>query len=468
MSPDVPHALGRRSLANRIALISALCGLIVIGGGMVMGSWALSQQLDQRSAAELVGKRALLLHILSETPTVGAVAQNAHRFGDLLIGHDDLHLALVNPATGEVVAGFSPLARQSVAVLQSLPATAGTVHTWTASGTRRLSSVWGPGAVANGQTLHYYLSVDRRHDASLLMGFLKATLVGLPVLLLLVALSAGLTARAGLAPLLRFNRVAASISAQSLSKRLSPDGLPMELATLAREFNAMLGRIDEGYRRLEEFSGDLAHEIRTPMATLLGRSQVALSQSRSEAQLREVIEGNVEEMDRLSGLIADMLFLATADHKDSLLKPQAFELAAEAQRVSEYFSLVGDERGVKVEVSGKALLRADRLLIERAITNLVSNAVRHADPGSTVHVTVTQTAAKIELAVRNRGPAIAPEHLDRIFDRFFRIDSARSRHDGGTGLGLAIVRSIMTAHGGRVTASSEDGGDTVFRLSFPA
>lgn len=456
------------SLALRIALASALFGLIVASGAVAVGFWALSQQLDSRSATELYGKRDLLIHVLSEIPTPQAIGENRHRFGDLLIGHNDLHLALVDAADGRVLASFSQLAQQSIAALEGTPDNLAAVHAWTPPSGERLGAIRGNSPVANGQAVRFFLSIDRRADAVLLLGFIRATAVGVPVLLLTVALGAGLIARTGLQPLRRFHHLAASIGAQSLSRRVSPAGLPAELTELAKEFNSMLDRIDEGYRRLQEFSGDLAHEMRTPIATLLGRTQVALSHSRTAADLQEVLEGNVEELERLSRLISDMLFIARADHNETPLLREPVELEREARRVADYLSLIAEERGIAVKVTGTATVMADRLMVERVITNLVSNAIRHAFPNSMVKIAITAQGASATVSVSNQGEGIAPAHLERIFDRFYRVDSGRARHDGGTGLGLAIVRSIMTAHGGQVIAHSEPGGETAFALVFPS
>ena len=181
-----------------------------------------------------------------------------------------------------------------------------------------------------------------------------------------------------------------------------------------------------------------------------------------------MLEGNVDELERVSRLIADMLFIASADHKDSPLQLEAVALQDEARRVADYLSLMAEERGITIDVSGAATITADRLLVERAITNLVSNAVRHAAAQSAVRVAIAPQAAGVLLSVSNQGAGIPADQLERIFDRFYRVDPARARRDGGTGLGLAIVRSIMSAHGGRVQAASRVGRDTVFTLVFPA
>lgn len=464
-----PHALwAGATLATRIAVLSTLFGLILTATATGFGLRGLSWQLQQRSITELHAKRALLLHMLSEMPSVQSIAGNSHRFADLHIGHADLYLALVEPATGRPVTAFSATARSSIAVLDDHQRASGEPIEWVAPDQARLRSIRGTGVLANGETVRYYLSVDLREDASLLGGVLKATLLGLPFLLAVVALGAWGIARSGLAPLVRFNTLAASIGAQSLDQRVSSAGLPRELAELATEFNAMLARIDEGYRRLQEFSGDLAHEIRTPLATLLGRTQVALTQERTPGQLLEVLEGNVGELERIARLVADMLFIASADPAANQLQREAVELHEQARRVADYLSLSGEERDVRIQVSGQARVWADRLLVERAVTNLLTNAVRHASAGSTVSVAIARQPAAATLAVTNHGQGIAPDHLERIFDRFYRIDPARTRRDGGTGLGLAIVRSIMSAHGGRVKAHSSPEGPTRFILTFPA
>lgn len=458
--------LAKLSLALRIALASALFGFVIIAIGICIGYWALSQQLSERSSGELLGKRDLLAHVLSELPSTQAVQDNLHRFNDLLIGHDDVHLALVDPGRGTVLVASSSTAEEAVRVLDAAPE--GGVVSWRSRSGSRLLGLHGRSPVGS-QSVAFYLALDRRHDTRLLAGFLRASLLGLPVLLAAVTLGSWLITTTGLAPLQRFRRLAARIGARSLSQRLSEAGLPQELQELARELNAMLARIDDGYRRLQEFSADLAHEMRTPVATLLGRSQVALSQHRSGEELKDVLEGNIEELERLSRLIADMLFIAQADHSEAAVHRDNVELGEEARRVAEYLSLVAEEKPVGVSVSGAAEIQGDRLLLQRAITNLLSNAIRHARAGSTIDVRIESlpdTSTRVQ--VSNEGEVIPAEHLARIFDRFYRIDASRARLSGGTGLGLAIVRSIMEAHGGQVLADSDRAsGTTVFTLLFP-
>ena len=457
----------RGSLALRIAVASVLFGAVVATGTVAVGYWNLFKQLDARAVVEMQGRRELLVRLLSTTPSLVAIADSKQRFGDLFFGHEDLHLALLEPGTGRLIVAFSDVATQSVVGLGHAKATRDTMHAWVTPDGRRYSGWHSTVAVADGGGVEFYLSIDRQRDAALLAAFVKSALLALPLLLAIVAMGAGFVARTGLTPVRRFNRLAASIGTNSLGQRVSVSGLPSELVDMATEFNGMLQRIDAGYQQLEAFSGDLAHEMRTPVATLLGRTQVALSRGRSADELREVMEGNVEELERLSALINDMLFIARADHDAAPIQSEPVDLTAEARRVADFLSLIADDRGVNIRVLGEAPpIPADRMLIQRAITNLVSNAIRHSVELGTVVIEIAAAGNLVSLEVTNEGQIIAPEHLERVFDRFFRADPGRSRDAGGSGLGLAIVRSIARIHHGSVSVRS-GAGRTEFVLRLP-
>lgn len=452
------------SLALRIAAAVALFGLVVAGAAAASGYWALSRQLDVRLQGELDGKRRLLLHLLSEMPDIEAVPAYGHRFGDLLIGHEDLHLAVLDPAGGRLLASFSTVAAESAAQVESDTGDS-TTH-WLGKNGKRYASLAGKGPVRNGQSVYYVVTIDPEDDQALLRDFVGAAALGLPVLLALVALGAWAVARTGLAPLNRLTAMASRVTTHTLEQRIASQGLPKELGTLAQAFNAMLERIDEGVHRLSEFSADLAHEMRTPVATLLGRTQVALSRPRLVEELQDVLAGNVEELDRLTRLIADMLLLAQADQGGAPLQLTVIDLVQEVRRVADFLSVVADERDVLVELSGDATVQGDRILVQRAITNLLTNAIRHSEAPGIVSVTLRNQGDAAQLDVCNRGAGIPADQLDRVFERFVRLDAARTRSDGGTGLGLAIVKSVMQAHGGSVQVASEVGGQTTFSLRF--
>ena len=462
--------LAEAPLALRLALASAALSLLIGTLAAASGYWALARQLDSRLASELQGKAALVRHVLSEIDRVDALPDNGHRFGDLLIGHDELHLALSDARSGRLLAGFSRAGGLSAARMAALPQDS--QLRWHDDQQRAYQSLKGTGTVKDGQPVNYVLSLDLQPDQVLLAAFLRATLLALPALLLLVAGGAWAVARTGLGPLKRFARLAARVTPTSLNQRLSRQGLPVEIRELAEAFNAMLARIDEGVTRLSAFSGDLAHEMRTPVATLLGRTQVALSRRRSADELRDVLAGNVEELERLTRLIADMLLLARAEQGGEALERTAVDLAAEARRVAEFLAPLAEERGLRIEVSGEGTVPADRILVQRAITNLLSNAIRHAAASSVIGIAVGCASGEggggeghCTLTVTNSGEPIPGDQIERIFGRMVRLDAARSRADGGSGLGLAIVRSIMTLHGGSASARSE-GQRTAFSLRF--
>ncbi|MBC7711074.1 MAG: GHKL domain-containing protein, partial [Rhizobacter sp.] len=219
--------------------------------------------------------------------------------------------------------------------------------------------------------------------------------------------------------------------------------------------------------RLTQFSGDLAHEMRTPIATLLGRTQVALSQIRDVESLRDTLASNVEELERLTRLITDMLFLAQSEQDKRSLDRDVLQLDVEANLVAEFLMDVAEDRQLQIAVVGKATVSANRLLVQRAITNLLSNAIRHANKRTVIEVAIEQSPSMVTLTVANVGSNIGSADLKRIFERFYRVDADRSRGSGGTGLGLAIVRSIMNMHDGAVIAASSADGRTTFQLRFP-
>ena len=456
------------SLALRTALASALFGLAIAAAAATLGYVVLAQQLRVRTGALLQGRAELVVHIVSEVPSRAEIPANTQRFRDVLIGHDDVHLALLDPRSNAILASFSDIGRQSVAAFD--PVAGDAQKEWTADTRLPLLGERGQAKAGNGDLVSFVVSIDQQEDTRLLAGFTRASLLAVPLLLLGVAAGSWAIARTGLAPLRRFRHTAASISTRSLEQRLLLAGLPRELHELGQELNAMLARIDDGYRRLQEFSADLAHELRTPVATLMGRSQVALSQPRSAEQLREVLESNVDELERMARLISDMLFVAQADDSRTALQLESVALHDEASRVAEYLSLLAEERDVRISVQGNASVRADRALAQRAITNLLTNAIRHADRQSAVLVEVATTPnGGARVSVTNQGDAIPNAQLERLFDRFYRADPSRTRDSGGAGLGLAIVRSIMHAHGGEVSARSDASHRRIaFDLDFPA
>jgi two-component system heavy metal sensor histidine kinase CusS len=255
------------------------------------------------------------------------------------------------------------------------------------------------------------------------------------------------------------------ISANELNTRLSPEALPEELTDLAVSFNGMLGRMEEAFLRLSNFSADIAHDLRTPVTSMMTQTQVALSRTRTVDEYREILYSNIEEYEHMAQMINDMLFLAQADNGLGNANVTDVELASEVLTVFEYYEAWAEERGVTLTVEGTALASGDQLMLRRALGNILSNAIRHTPPGEAVRVVLGTTKnGEISIEIENPGLDIPPEHLPKLFDRFYRIDP--SRQEGGTGLGLAIVKSIIDAHGGKITATSSE-GLTRFHIILP-
>ena len=261
-------------------------------------------------------------------------------------------------------------------------------------------------------------------------------------------------------------QVAKGISATRLGDRLPHESVPAELVDLATSFNDMLGRLEDFFRRLSDFSSDLAHELRTPVSNLMTQTQVALSRPRSAEEYREILYSNLEEYDRLARMIADMLFLAKADHGLIVPNREDIDLAREVDELIGFYEALADEEGVRVSRTGAGSISRDRLMIRRAISNLLSNAIRHTPRNGAIKVGIRDLGKDgIRIAVENPGVALPREHLPRLFDRFYQVDSCRQRGGEGAGLGLAITKSIVEAHGGRISGSAEH--DTVrFEISM--
>jgi len=280
-------------------------------------------------------------------------------------------------------------------------------------------------------------------------------------------LAAWLAVRQGHAPLRRIGAIMHSISSEHLHVRLMPTDVPIELAELVESFNAMLTRIEASFQQLSHFSADIAHELRTPVTNLTTETQVALSQARGIEEYREILYSNLEEFERMSRMIGDMLFLAQSDNALLRLEMVEVDLAAETRGLFDYFEAWAEDRGVSLRLDGATPpVRGDALMLRRALSNLLSNAIRYTPRGQTVTVRLSERNSVAVVNVENPGPPIAAEHLSHLFDRFYRVDPARQRNGDGAGLGLAIVKSIAQAHGGAVQAHS-DAVLTCFELTLP-
>jgi two-component system heavy metal sensor histidine kinase CusS len=278
---------------------------------------------------------------------------------------------------------------------------------------------------------------------------------------LLVALIGYLITQWGLGPLQRLSREAHTLSPSLLSQRLLTAQLPTELSDLAESFNGALDRLEVAYQQLESFNADVTHELRTPLTHLIGNTQVALSRERSVPQLVEVLQSNLEDLEGLRGIVNDMLFLARASLGERPHELLRCSLAAEVEKAIDFLDFLLEEAGVHVQVQGDAQAPIESSLFRRAVTNLLDNAIHHSPPGAEIVVELSAGDGQARVSVANPGPVIPAEHLGRLFDRFYKVDAARTKSGESHGLGLAIVKAVAAMHSGDVFAASCDGVTTV-------
>jgi two-component system heavy metal sensor histidine kinase CusS len=279
------------------------------------------------------------------------------------------------------------------------------------------------------------------------------------------ALIAIIVTRRGLRPLREMTESLSRIGPDQLKEHMGSTGWPRELQPLAIAFDQMLKRLDDSFTRLSQFSADLAHELRTPIANMLGEAQVILTRDRTAADYRETIESTVAECERLSRIVDNLLFVARVDAAREPIARKRFDARAAAEKIAEFYQTVADDHYVTINCSGDGQMYADPDLFERAVGNLLDNALRFTPENGSIQIALSERNADFEVAVSDTGCGIAPEHLPRVFDRFYRAES--SRGSDGAGLGLALVKSIVDLHGGSATIESEIGRGTTVKLIFP-
>ncbi|WP_324743977.1 heavy metal sensor histidine kinase [Pseudomonas veronii] len=455
------------SLSMRLGLTVSLMGAGLVVLLATLAYLALTHELDKLARKGLENKLEQLEHSLSQSLAPRDISSRPHSLLDLVMGHDNIYLTIMSTQADTPVL-LSVGAKPQQPLLLDVPAGKTLAYlNWVDGHGNRILSASRMVALRNGENVRVLLSLDRSDDEALLSAYLRSTVIALPLLLILIGMGAWWLVQRGLAPLQQFSRVAAQVSTQDLTHRLALDNLPKELGELAQGINFMLHRLDDGVRQLSQFSDDLAHELRAPLTNLMGKAQVTLSRERPSQEYQAGLESCVEEMERLSRIVSDMLFLAQVSHPAARAGFARVSLGDEAQRVMELFALSAEDKQVTLNLRGDAWVMGDRLMIQRAISNLLSNAIRHTPAASTVLLLVETYGQRVSLSVGNPGRGIEAHHLPHLFERFYRADSSRTRAEGGTGLGLAIVQSIMHLHQGHADVSSQPGRFTRFSLVFP-
>ncbi|NDO83696.1 two-component sensor histidine kinase [Citrobacter sp. NCU1] len=314
-------------------------------------------------------------------------------------------------------------------------------------------------------TLYMALSIDfHLHYINDLKNKLVMTASLISLLIIFIVL---LAVYKGHEPIRSLSKRIQNMTSKDLDVRLDPQAVPIELERLVISFNHMIERIEDVFTRQSNFSADIAHEIRTPITNLVTQTEIALSQPRSQKELEDVLYSNLEEFGRMSKMVSDMLFLAQADNNQLIPEKKALNLADEVSKVFDFFEAWAEEREVSLRFEGHACwVSGDPSMLRRALSNLLSNAMRYTPKGESVTVRLFEAQDQVQIIVENPGTPIAAEHLPRLFDRFYRVDPSRQRKGEGSGIGLAIVKSIVLAHQGNVAVTS-DLHATRFILTLP-
>jgi two-component system heavy metal sensor histidine kinase CusS len=426
------------SLGHRLSWWLAIQTFIGLGLVCLAVYFVTAMTLAQRQDETLDQKTTMIRHLLSEARAAPDIDALRHQLNDFLAGHEELALQLRSPDGRTVYASSTAPPSPPPPVKQRVFEVASSMYF-----SRPASAT---------------LTLGTQEDASLLRR-LGWTLTAAAIVGSLVVSVCGFwLVRLALVPVHQLVEQTRRLTASQLEKRLDGSAQPQELQPLIGQFNALLDRLNSAYRQMEGFNADVAHELNTPLATLISACELSLRKSREIGDMRDVLASNLEELRRMSGIVNDMLFLSQADRGAGARRVNVNSLAALAGEVIEFHEAAMQEATLTVEILGDAAGRFDARLLRRALSNLLGNATRYARTGSAVMVRIeTRPGGEVSIAVHNTGPTIEPADLPRLFDRFYRVDPARAHADLNHGLGLSIVAAIARMHGGSVFAGSDQG-----------
>ncbi len=494
-SPASTAPLARRSLALTLALVFSATTLAVfacVGWYLYV---ALAHQVRKQDDQDIVLAARHVRRLATELGSTQDARDHALRLSSAVLGNQALAMRIVDaqgqpvaahdegdtfdepprPPTHAVTASDIDLSAARAGALVLAPdARIGdtAIREWRSAQGVPVRSIAFDVALRNGETLRVGIARDLRGPLSLLDSYRDTLGLAGSIGTLVVLLGSYALVRLALRPLRQIADQAREVTAYRLDRPISVKHIPSELATLVASLNAMLERLHAGFQRLSQFTTDLAHDMRTPLGNLRGATEIALARPRTDDEYQAVLASNLEECERLSRMIENVIFLARAEHPRFEMRRRAFDVRDELERIAEYFEGLADEAGLSISVQGSAMLSADVELFRRALSNLLANALRYTPPGGTIVLAAHTHGEALDVVVENPGTPIPPEHLERIFERFYRADPSRTRGPesagagASAGLGLAIVRSVMELHGGKVSAQS-DARSTRFILTFP-
>ncbi|CAB3943342.1 heavy metal sensor histidine kinase [Achromobacter piechaudii] len=429
------------SLRQWLSRWLAIQTFVALGLVCVVVYVATNLNLSHRQQALLEQKREVIEHLAEEFAIKGDLPALEHKLNDFFYGRSEFSLRLV--INGKISVYGEPKVTGTDAsrihVIFSLPA---------------------PSEPDRRMTAELFLDTtpDVRLRVMLAWTLFACAVVGAIV----VSVIANVLVRRALHPLHEVARQAALISPDRIGERLGEEGLAREIKPLVLQFNAVLQRLERAYVQMEGFNADVAHELRTPLATLIGETEFALAGKRSTFELRDILGSNLEELQRMSAIVNDMLFLSQADRGAKARAAHVLSLRAITAEVLEYHEAEAFDAGVSLTLIGDQAGKVDKSLYQRAVSNLVTNAIRYTHPSSAVTVMLDKDmSGLVRVSVHNFGEQIEEQHIPRLFYRFYRSDSARVSDANHHGLGLAIVAAIARMHGGMPFVKSDRSGTTI-------
>lgn len=461
------------TLAFRLTAAYALAGLFLVFFSIVSLYLVLVSELEKSTDLFLADKVNVLRVMLRERPDDEDALQEEVELESAARQYEQFYIRLLDDRGTQllITPGMADQLDLAQLASQTRDRPGRTIRMRGRDGKAfRVTSVSAPVGSPATQTDTVQIAVDVSQKEALLARFRFWFWVILLATFAIFPLVGYRIARQGIRPVEEMATTARHISSTNLRERIDPQGYPFELASLAQTFNQMLDRLEESFERISRFSADIAHDLRTPVNNIRGEAEVALARDRSAGEYREVIESCLEEAVRLSELVGDLLFLARAESPLTDLRRERVDVCELLHGVRDYYEASAADGRVSLTTtvaSAPVIAELDRTLLQRAVGNLVSNALANTPPGGAVVLKTSADSSTIRIEVSDTGISIPAEALPRVFDRFFRVDSSRSQGSGGTGLGLAIVKSIVELHGGHVQIASEPGHGTQVTLHIP-
>jgi two-component system, OmpR family, sensor kinase len=302
-------------------------------------------------------------------------------------------------------------------------------------------------------------------------------IIAVPLALMIASLGGQFLANKALRPVDHITQTARVITSQNLNQRIRPLKVKDELSRLIDTFNDMISRLDQSFRQIKQFTADASHELKTPLTILKGEVEVTLRKERAPADYEQTLKSNLEEINRMSQIVEDLLLLSKADIGEVRLNPEDILVSEVLNEVVIQMKILAHSKKIEIDTfqDDDIYISGDLLRVRELFLNLIENGIKYSEEGGAIRVTLRKVSqpngeaerAFAEIVVSDNGMGIAREDQERIFDRFYRVDKARSRDQGGSGLGLSICKWIAEAHQGEIKVESEVGKGSSFIVRLP-